>query len=220
MTYFDIQKQLEQFISELSARDILNLDNVTAKAFTKLANDNKLIIMLSDVALYRPVFLNNTAISFLGFNDNWIKEDNYFNYLKSIHKDTYNSFFDVYQFYRKDNTEYLHIDYKLLHNTNEWRIVNGVTKVILRKSGLPKYALTLANYNDFKQKTNDALNILTKREKEISYYLANSFTKKQTAEKLELSVGTVETHTKNIYKKLNINKLSKLVTFINQQTIV
>lgn len=215
MTNNEIEKELENFIYTLYENNILTIQKLKSNIFTQLANKNNLIIMLSDVEMYRPIFLNNAAINFLGFENNWIKENAYFNYLKSIHADTYKSFLNLFQFYKKDITKYTHLDYKLLHHTNEWRIVNGVTKIILRKNGLPKYSLTIACYIN-NNSTVNKLDKLTKREYEISTYITNGYTKKQVAEKLEIAEGTVAVHSKNIYKKLNINKLSDLVSFINK----
>ena len=41
-------------------------------------------------------------------------------------------------------------------------------------------------------------------------------TKKQIAEKLEIAEGTIAVHSKKIYKKLKINKLSELVSLMHK----
>ncbi|MBH2005314.1 MAG: response regulator transcription factor [Sphingobacteriia bacterium] len=55
---------------------------------------------------------------------------------------------------------------------------------------------------------------LTKREKEILYYLKQTLTNQQIAEKLHLSIYTVETHRKNIMQKLQLNSPAALVKFM------
>lgn len=220
MTKLEIEKKLEDFITILSENKVLTISEIESNIFTQLANNNNLIIMLGDVEIYRPIFLNNAAIDFLGFENNWIVEEGYFNYLKCIHTDTYKSFLDLYQFYKKDITEYIHVDYKLRHHTNEWRIVNGITKVILRKNGQPKYSLTIANYKNAATKSvSNILGLLTKREREISNYIAEGYTKKQIAQKLEIAEGTIAVHSKKIYKKLKINKLSELVSLMHKHEV-
>ncbi|TAG11095.1 MAG: DNA-binding response regulator [Sphingobacteriia bacterium] len=55
---------------------------------------------------------------------------------------------------------------------------------------------------------------LTKREKEILLYLKQTFTNQQIADKLHLSIYTVETHRKNIMQKLQLNSPAALVKFM------
>ena len=45
---------------------------------------------------------------------------------------------------------------------------------------------------------------ITKREKEILSLIGEGFAKKQIADKLHITYGTVDTHVKNIYKKLHV----------------
>ncbi|TAH07239.1 MAG: DNA-binding response regulator [Sphingobacteriia bacterium] len=55
---------------------------------------------------------------------------------------------------------------------------------------------------------------LTKREKEILLYLKQTYTNQQIADKLHLSIYTVETHRKNIMQKLQLNSPAALVKFM------
>jgi two-component system response regulator NreC len=52
--------------------------------------------------------------------------------------------------------------------------------------------------------------ILTKREKDILYYIANGFSNQDIAEKLKISVRTVETHKSNLMQKLNLKSSAAL----------
>lgn len=54
-------------------------------------------------------------------------------------------------------------------------------------------------------------NIVTSREKEIIQLIASGFSTEGISKKLYLSKGTVETHKKNIYFKLNINTAPELI---------
>ncbi|MCG6186680.1 LuxR C-terminal-related transcriptional regulator [Maribellus maritimus] len=58
--------------------------------------------------------------------------------------------------------------------------------------------------NHFKPKPVEKNN-LTRRENEVLQLLKAGFTKKEMAAKLNISYNTVDTHVKNIYKKLNVN---------------
>ncbi len=57
------------------------------------------------------------------------------------------------------------------------------------------------------------LKILTKTEVEITKLIANGMTTREIAELKSRSYETINNHKRNIYGKLNINKLSDLVSF-------
>ncbi len=59
----------------------------------------------------------------------------------------------------------------------------------------------------------NGLHILTAREKEVLGILSDGSTNKETAEKLNISVRTVETHRKNIMQKLDIKNIAGLIKF-------
>ena len=58
---------------------------------------------------------------------------------------------------------------------------------------------------------------LTKRELEVLRFIAQSLTNKEIAEKLFLSVTTVNTHRTNLMKKLKIHDTAGLVRYVLQQ---
>ncbi|MDC6365193.1 MULTISPECIES: response regulator [Flavobacteriaceae] len=61
---------------------------------------------------------------------------------------------------------------------------------------------------------------LTKREKEIITYLCDGKKVPEIASKMHISPLTVETHKKNIYKKLGVDSSTKLVTFAHENKII
>lgn len=62
--------------------------------------------------------------------------------------------------------------------------------------------------------------ILTTREEEIVRYLCDGYLAKEVADKLNLSVRTVETHKSNILKKLGFNNMVELVRYAMKVGIV
>ena len=56
----------------------------------------------------------------------------------------------------------------------------------------------------------DSTATLTSRERQVTQLIANSFTNKQIAEKLNTSVRTVDTHRNNIMRKLNLHDAAAL----------
>ena len=60
---------------------------------------------------------------------------------------------------------------------------------------------------------------LTKRELEIMSLIKNGFTNQQIADKLFLSIYTIETHRKNIMHKLFLNTPAALMKFIIENNL-
>lgn len=52
--------------------------------------------------------------------------------------------------------------------------------------------------------------ILTKREKDILYFIANGFSNQDIADKLNISIRTVETHKSNLMQKLSLKSAAAL----------
>jgi DNA-binding NarL/FixJ family response regulator len=63
-------------------------------------------------------------------------------------------------------------------------------------------------------------NPLTTREQEILKWIAEEYSNYEIADKLFISVRTVETHRKNMMKKLNINSTIALIKYAVQQGII
>lgn len=61
---------------------------------------------------------------------------------------------------------------------------------------------------------------LTRREKEIIAELIKGYNVPQIAKTLFISPHTVETHKKNIFKKLNIHNSIDLITFVNEKNLL
>lgn len=220
MNQTELKEKFELILKGLEKNDALNLENITSEKYLNIVNRYDYLIMLGDIEIYRPICLNNSGADFFGYDNNWLKDKDYFGFLKAIHPATYLSFLEIRQFYLKDISEYLFIDYKLLYQNKEWKVVSGITKVVLRKDGKPKYSITVGFFD--KNNSNsivNKLNKLTKREREIADYISSGLSNKEIAKKLNISSATIHTHKKNIYKKLNINKVSELVSINEKYSI-
>ncbi len=62
--------------------------------------------------------------------------------------------------------------------------------------------------------------VLSQREVEVVEYLAQGLTAAQVAEKMCLSVHTINTHRKNIFKKLDVNSTTELVRFALKTALI
>lgn len=63
-------------------------------------------------------------------------------------------------------------------------------------------------------------NVLSEREIEIVQLIAQGLSSQQVADKLFISVRTVETHRKNILSKLNLNNVAGLIRLAFQQGLI
>jgi two-component system, NarL family, response regulator NreC len=77
---------------------------------------------------------------------------------------------------------------------------------------------TLLNINNADK--NDSLDILSTREREVLQLIAEGNTNAAIAEKLTLSVRTVETHRAHIMSKMRFNSQSDLVRYAIQQGLI
>lgn len=56
---------------------------------------------------------------------------------------------------------------------------------------------------------------ITPREREVLAYIAQGYTMKATAEKLVISLDTVRTHSKSIFRKLGVHSKQEVIDFVN-----
>jgi len=106
----------------------------------------------------------------------------------------------------------------LLKNCNREELLHAMSLVINNQSSFPYFAPKENNLfdrdDDFLKQFN-----LTKRELGIMDLIKNGFTNQQIADKLFLSIYTIETHRKNIMHKLDLNTPAALMKFIIENNL-
>lgn len=222
MMFCDLEKELDILINNLLKQNLLSFEKIKSKEFLNEINKSKYLLTLHDVEQFRPICLNNEMVDFYGFENNWLKGLDYLYYLKTIHTSTYNTLLESISFFRKNKADFLNLKYKLLYKKKEWKSVIGTTKTVLRNENRkPKYAITLAIIKETGSNNNidNSIKDLTDREKEIVELLCLGNSKKQISNELNISEHTVHTHSKNVYKKLNIGKVSELINIVEKYSI-
>lgn len=66
----------------------------------------------------------------------------------------------------------------------------------------------------------ESLPILTKREQQVLNLLSNGLIRKEVAEKLNVSIDTVDSHCKNMFKKYDVNSLQQLINKLKSLKLV
>lgn len=98
----------------------------------------------------------------------------------------------------------------LLKNAGREQIVAAIRLAAEGKTYLSIDALQALKTDAHRQ---NSIPPLTKREKEVLLNIAEGLTNAQIAEKLFISIDTVDTHRKNLHTKLNVNNTALLVRF-------
>jgi two-component system nitrate/nitrite response regulator NarL len=109
----------------------------------------------------------------------------------------------------------------LLKNMERSELIRAMHAVLNGKIFLSDAAneSILAQFHNPKAATEDGP-LLTRREKEILMLLADGLKGPEIAEKLFLSPLTVETHRKNLCKKLNANSVQLLLKVARERKII
>jgi DNA-binding NarL/FixJ family response regulator len=94
------------------------------------------------------------------------------------------------------------------------KIISG-EKVFVAASSAPVLDETSYFFDDFLKKFK-----LTRREVDIIRFVCREFSSKQIAAELHLSEFTVNTHRKNIQRKLNVKNVAGLVSFAREHHLV
>jgi DNA-binding NarL/FixJ family response regulator len=105
----------------------------------------------------------------------------------------------------------------LLKNADRKEITDAIKLVVQGKTYL-SFDAGQALKSD--TKLQDALPPLTKREKEVLVYIAEGLTNTQIADKLFISVDTVDSHRKNLHNKLNVKNTAMLIRFAIENKLV
>ena len=64
------------------------------------------------------------------------------------------------------------------------------------------------------------LPFITRREKEVLILIAEGYTNGEIAERLFISVGTVDTHRKSLLAKFDVKNTAALIRFVTQQNLI
>ncbi len=100
----------------------------------------------------------------------------------------------------------------LIKNCTKQVLLDAISTVMMNLEYFPVTKLSISDLDIMDPIV--SINLLTKREREIIGLIKEQFTNQQIADRLYLSVFTVETHRKNIMHKLKLKTPNALIKFI------
>ena len=96
----------------------------------------------------------------------------------------------------------------LLKNAGKNEILFALNEVV---SGRTYLSFESVQAMKSARKKSDEFPLLTKREKEVLLLITEGLTNAGIAERLFISIDTVDTHRKNLYNKLNVSNIATLI---------
>lgn len=105
----------------------------------------------------------------------------------------------------------------LLKNAGKREIVEAIHEVV---KGKTYFSFDAGQALKAETRQQNALPQLTKREKEVLACIVEGCTNNQIADRLFISVDTVETHRKNLHSKLNVKNSAMLVRFAMEHQLL
>lgn len=110
------------------------------------------------------------------------------------------------------------VDGYILKDSDKGALLNAIKTVMFADQKYYDQRVTDVIMNSYQpKKTSNYTPSLTKRELEITKLIAQGKTTKDISKELFLSPLTVDTHRKNIFSKLGINKVAQLVKYAIQE---
>ncbi len=109
----------------------------------------------------------------------------------------------------------------LLKDTDQQELIEAVGRL---SDGLPYYSekvlKIIASASQTSDEISSRLNILSSREKEVLKLIAEEYASHEIADRLFVSLNTVETHRKNLLKKLEVKNVVGLIKFAMRNGLI
>jgi len=102
----------------------------------------------------------------------------------------------------------------ILKNTQPAKMLEAIREIHSGGSPMSAQIARTVILTFHKPAVNDATHLLTKREQELLELLAQGFRYKEIADKLSLSIDTIRTHIRNIYRKLEVQSRAEALNKI------
>jgi DNA-binding CsgD family transcriptional regulator len=188
------------------------------------------VVFIHDLESNRHIWTNGNYKKLIGYEEAEILQLGLDEARVLFHPDDMKIILEGVEFLRNNKSDSFSGIYRIRHKLGHWILMYCHASIIqCDKRGSPSLALGFAV--DFSPHIQSAtrlneliaenrqlvnhirLNCLTRREKEILIHLTGGLTCKEISDLLGISYLTVETHIKNIHRKLGLSHISALVNF-------
>ena len=100
-------------------------------------------------------------------------------------------------------------------NTNGLNLITAIKTIYTGISYIPNHFMQkLVNFSEVSLEKSSLLNGLTERELQVLKLITQEYNNAEIAKKLYLSVHTINSHRKMIFKKLNVNNVVSLIKLV------
>lgn len=191
-------------VQDLNALSPAKVDYMNEWGCNTLHHSKEEILEMGE-AYFEKFFISEQIVTFKqGVAEYYERQDisasyNFFQQVKTGKKGDLNWYFTMCKFLKTEDN----IPSKILLISNPVSGSNEMAKKL--DNILDQNVYVAKNYKKF--------SLLTKREKEIISLLAEGKSTRNISEELFISMHTVETHRKNIRKKLDLNSFAELIKF-------
>ncbi len=204
----------------------------SAKQLDEISNLLQGFIYVFDISSYKVVYINQLAEKLTGLPKESLSKmgvqwPNYF-----MHPDDHQLASDIIQYFKTNPTSSYTTFYRIKDECEGWRWVYGVFSQ-MPESNKPSSNFVLCigfdvsklnpphqtfdkylKETDFFKENCRKFNALTKREKEVLKLLYEQRTNQEIAIEMSISKQTVQTHRKNINKKLEVSNSFGLAQYV------
>jgi PAS domain S-box-containing protein len=189
---------------------------------TSICNTKNYVIWINDYAGMSPLFINDYATKYYGFNNDDLKKNGFKLYENFMHPDYFNDFHKALSFITNFPKEIYETTFKVREKGGDWRWTHSTSKALNHDENgktilLFSVVFDIADMVEiyfngdfvyskeakFIIKNRPLYNGLTKREKEILQLIGEEHTSQEIGNLLDIKPSTVDVHRKKMIKKLN-----------------
>ncbi|NNM15686.1 MAG: PAS domain-containing protein [Bacteroidia bacterium] len=210
----------------LSISDFISEKDLPTEIFNHLPG----IIYITDFPSLSVLWLNYESFKTLGYTEKQIKEGGDHFFVELLHPEDLGVVGGVVEFFRQRKGDFFRSAYRLKHADGHYIWFYGTSRIMKKhENGDPMLLIGFAMdifsqihsdnklrellHENLQLRNKLVINSLTNRQKEIMILIAKGNTSKQIGERLNISSHTVETHRKNILKRLNFHNSAAMVKF-------
>lgn len=207
LTDRDLGRVAQSIVGEMKQKGLIVPEQIDSDETLKIINQSSyMVAIVEDDFLSATLVSDNMLTNFMGTSCNRLTDFDLLSFVTTMDSSLFNHIPKTRAFFKKNkNTPYF---FQLKNKDFNQNTVcfNGVYVLLIEEP--TRYLAVVKKTDHIPQET------LTKQEREVALLLQKGYTRNEIAKRLYISNNTVHYHTKNIFKKLGINRKTLLPTII------